>query len=191
MIKKKILLISILLIVCCFSCFAFFTAWAPAFELHMGYYGAFSLSSYLDAGVPVRTQGVGKFYIDVLSFSIGRFQAGGAVSLLYVTPSLAFNQNRLKGFIGIGGRVFISYFVSDIYCLGLGSELNVNYFGTDVKSGSISGIIYNEFLVTQNPYYNFSLVAPLEVAYRKDILGISLSIGLKMRYKGYWIQEGL
>lgn len=191
MIKKKILLISILLIVCCFSCFAFFTAWAPAFELQMGCYAAVTLSSYLESGVPVRTQGVAKIYLDVLSFSVGRFQAGGAFTCLYVTPSLAFNQTRLKGFVGVGARVFLSYFVSDIYCLGLGSELNVNYFGTDVKSGSISGILYNEFLMREKPYYNFSILAPLEVAYRKDILAMSLSIGLKLRYKGYWIQEGL
>jgi len=180
-----------MMILCASAAFASFSGWAPAIEIQGGYYGAIPTAAYLESEVPIRTQGEAKIYLDALSFSINRFQAGGAFFLGYVTPSLAFNQTQLKGFISYGARVYFSYFISDVYCLGLGAEIAVNNSGTDVKFGSVSGILYNEFLFSQTAYVNFSVLAPIEVSYRKDIVAVSVSCGFKVRYKGYWIQEGL
>lgn len=187
--RKKLLLLIIVLLVSPMLVFSSFSGWTPTLEINAGYYGAIPLADYLKTPVPVRTQASAKVYFDPLCFSFGKVQVGAAFLFNYVTPSLTYDSTRLKGFTAVGGRFYLGFFLTDMYCLGLGAEIAVNNWGVYEKFGSVSGIVYNELLLREDPYVNFSLTAPLTVTYRKDILAVSLAVGIKLKLKGSWIIE--
>ena len=175
--KSRVLCAIIMLLLLPSAAFCAIIGWTPEAGLNAGYYGAVPLASYLKTDVPVRTQAALKLDLDLACFTFNRFRLESGMYLQWISPSLSYDQSRLKDFFGIGAR------------LGLGFEIGANYYRKDTKFGSVAGIIFGDFMVLRKPYFDVYITAPLNVSYRKDMVSVSLSIGVKLRYKGYWILE--
>lgn len=179
----------ILILILPSAAFCAIIGWTPEAGLNAGYYGAVPLAPYLKTAVPVRTQAALKLDLDLVCFTFNRFKLESGMYFQWISPSLSYDQSRLKGFFGIGARAAASYQLSSVFALGLGLEIGANYYRRDTKFGSFAGIIFGDFLVLRKPYFDMYITAPLNVSYRKDVVSFSLSIGAKFRFKGYWILE--
>lgn len=164
-----------------------FSGWTPSIEARAGAYGAIAIASYLDDGLPMRTQGIVKLCVDPLAFTVGRVRVGGAVVVSMATPSLIYNQTRLKGFWGYGSQFSLSFAVTEAYRLALEVEYERCHSGTDIEFASVGASLSNELRLGGGRRFEAFLTAPLEFSYRKDLAAVSLSVGMRLVFKAPWI----
>lgn len=185
--KVKLLVVLFLLVPCVLV--AKFNGWAPAIEISGGYYGAKALTPTIYHNNLLRTQATFNVALDAISLTFEPININVGINSHLTTPSLTYNGTKLKGFLALGLRANVSYNLSSSYALGLGAEMGYGFYGNDIKFGYISAFVHNEYTFIVSPYWNVSAIAPLELSYKKDIFAVSLSLGLRFRFKGNWILE--
>ena len=160
-------------------------AWVPSAEIRLGYYGAVPLADSLKTDIPLRTQGFGQLVLNPVSIKAGRVGFSVSGVLGFVTRSPVYDQTRLKSFSCVGGRAAVSFYCDDFLAFELSGTLGKGYYGGDVRFGFVSASLGALFTLVDDGSVFLALSVPLEVSYRKDILGVCAGVGLRVGFDGY------
>lgn len=179
--EKKIIII-ILILLYPFSLFSD-VYFSPNGKMTAGVYFAIPQYDYLlTSDVPIRTHGNMLFDVDFISISYNKFQFGLGISIGEVSKSIPYGNSVFKGFTQFGFNIDTSLFVTENLAIGLGGRLMDNILNSpNDRFAAVEGYIWGEYLYEHTNYVNYSVIVPLTVSYRKDIIGISFGLGLKVK----------
>jgi len=182
--KKRLLIVVFLLfffIVSGFSNDQTRLFFSPSIDISGGGIFTFGLSEQRKSELKIpRTSFGSRIELGILAAQLNKHEIQIGLVGQYITQSLPYGNYILSPFTSLGFTV--NYIWHPNYDFGLAfgySLLFLSFEGNDYKGAAHEFFIIPEFTFTNNIENNFSVIFPLQVTYRKDLLTLGISIGFK------------
>ena len=132
---------------------------------------------------PVRTSFSFGADADLLNIASGRFSAGLGVSFVSTGRSIAFGQNYLKPYIGLGFLLEFDYDFTSLFTAGLKLRyLSCTFNGSASKFICIETELVPSLRIFSTGPTDGFVSAPVTLSYRSDAVTVRTSLALTLRF---------
>lgn len=176
--KKKFILISILAL-CTSSIFAL--DMGMKVDINALYHPSITLDDSTD--LPLYSSLATSFDFSPVAFNIEEHQFGPIVSLLYVTRSLVYNNEVMRGFSAIGFGFEYGYYFNSTFKLNTKLGMGVGRLGPSRNLELYANVSVNpSFVLIKKDGYDVCITIPVNIIYRKYLLSPSIGVGVSTSF---------
>ncbi|MFA7107672.1 MAG: hypothetical protein WC162_00870 [Sphaerochaetaceae bacterium] len=181
--KKLIIVLALLLafIVSVFSSDQVRLFFSPSIDISGGSIFTFGLSEQrIEELIIPRTSFGTRIELGLLAFQLNKHEFQMGLVGQYISKSLLYGSYIPKAFNSLGFTV--NYIWHPNYQFGLAfgySLLFLSFEESEYKGAAHEFFVIPELTFTNNIENNFSVIFPIQITYRKDLLSLGLSIGFK------------
>ncbi|MDY4608997.1 MAG: hypothetical protein SPD11_00075 [Sphaerochaetaceae bacterium] len=160
-------------------------AWNPGVTLTASYYGAIPISDSLreQEKLPMRSQMNTQLDLAPLSFRFGRLTLSGELWLRYTSRSIYWGDTFYRPFWSVGPAVTFHVQCTDVFGMQFGGA-GLYCFNAPVHQAfAAMDILVAPTVRFRIAAHNWlSVVVPVRMQIRNDILGVQVGVGVKWNY---------